>query len=128
MSHYRSNLRDLEFNLFEVLGADERMGTGPFAEMDAETARDVLRQFEEVASGPVAASFVDADRNPPVYDPATFSVTLPEGNVPGLPAGTYRAIGWHERARPQVYDIRIEPGQAAVVNFRIPLTGPVSGG
>jgi alkylation response protein AidB-like acyl-CoA dehydrogenase len=78
MSHYRSNVRDLEFNLFEVLGADERMGKGPFAEMDAETARDVLHQFEEVASGPVAASFVDADRNPPVYDPATFSVTLPE--------------------------------------------------
>ena len=39
MSHYRSNLRDLEFNLFEVLGAGERMGTGPFAEMDADTAR-----------------------------------------------------------------------------------------
>ena len=78
MSHYRSNLRDLEFNLFEVLGAGERMGKGPFAEMDAGTARDVLHQFEEVAAGPVAASFVDADRHPPVYDPATFSVTLPE--------------------------------------------------
>lgn len=78
MSHYRSNLRDLEFNLFEVLGADQRMGTGPFAEMDAETARDVLHQFEEVAAGPVAASFADSDRHPPVYDPATFSVTLPE--------------------------------------------------
>lgn len=78
MSHYRSNVRDLEFNLFEVLGAGGRMGQGPFAEMDAETARDVLHQFEEVASGPVAASFADADRNPPVYDPATFSVTLPE--------------------------------------------------
>ena len=39
MSHYRSNVSDLEFNLFEVLGAGERMGTGPFAEMDADTAR-----------------------------------------------------------------------------------------
>jgi alkylation response protein AidB-like acyl-CoA dehydrogenase len=78
MSHYRSNVRDLEFNLFEVLGAGERMGKGPFAEMDADTARNVLHEFEQVASGPVAASFVDADRHPPVYDPATFSVTLPE--------------------------------------------------
>ena len=78
MSHYRSNVRDLEFNLFEVLGAGERMGVGPFAEMDAETARGVLHELEKVASGPVAASFVDADRNPPVYDPATFSVTMPE--------------------------------------------------
>ena len=77
MSHYRSNVRDLEFNLFEVLGAGERMGVGPFAEMDAETARGVLHELEKVASGPVAASFADADRNPPVYDPATFSVTMP---------------------------------------------------
>jgi len=78
MSHYRSNVRDLEFNLFEVLGAGERMGKGPFAEMDADTARNVLHEFEQLASGPIAASFVDGDRNPPVYDPATFSVTLPE--------------------------------------------------
>ena len=78
MSHYRSNVRDLEFNLFEVLGAGERMGTGRFAEMDSGTAREILRELETVASGPVAASFADADRNPPVYDPATFSVTLPE--------------------------------------------------
>ena len=78
MSHYRSNLRDLEFNLFEVFGAGERMGTGPFAEMDAETARGVLTELEKVASGPLAASFVDADRNPPVFNPDTFSVTIPE--------------------------------------------------
>ncbi len=78
MSHYRSNVRDLEFNLFEVLGADALMGHGDFAEMDPETARGVLHELEKVASGPVAASFVDGDRNPPTYDPATFSVTLPE--------------------------------------------------
>lgn len=78
MSHYRSNLRDLEFNLFEVFGAGERMGRGPFSEMDAETARGVLTELEKVASGPLAASFVDADRHPPVFNPDTFSVTIPE--------------------------------------------------
>jgi alkylation response protein AidB-like acyl-CoA dehydrogenase len=78
MSHYRSNLRDLEFNLFEVLGAGDRMGTGPFAEMDADTARGVLSELEKVASGPLAASFADADRNPPVFHPETYSVTIPE--------------------------------------------------
>jgi plastocyanin len=46
--------------------------------------------------------------------------------IDGIPSGTYRAVGWHERARPQVHDVRIEPGQPAVVHFRIPLTGPVS--
>jgi alkylation response protein AidB-like acyl-CoA dehydrogenase len=37
-----------------------------------------LRELNAVATGPLAASFADADRNPPVYDPATFSVTLPQ--------------------------------------------------
>ena len=78
MSHYRSNLRDLEFNLFEVFGAGDRMGQAPFAEMDAETARGVLTELEKVAAGPLAASFVDADRHPPVYDAEHFSVTMPE--------------------------------------------------
>ena len=30
MPHYKSNLRDLEFNLFEVFGAGDRMGSGPY--------------------------------------------------------------------------------------------------
>ena len=29
MSHYKTNLRDIEFNLFEVLGRDAVLGTGP---------------------------------------------------------------------------------------------------
>ncbi|RIJ67026.1 acyl-CoA dehydrogenase [Nakamurella silvestris] len=77
MSHYRSNLRDIEFNLFEVFDAGSRMGTGPFEQMDPETARGVLTELEKVASGPLAASFVDADRNPPVFDPQNHSVTVP---------------------------------------------------
>ena len=79
MSHYKSNLRDLEFNLFEVFGAADRMGSGPYHEMDPDTAREVLREVERLASGPLAEPFADADRNPPVYDPATKSVTMPEG-------------------------------------------------
>jgi alkylation response protein AidB-like acyl-CoA dehydrogenase len=78
VGHYKSNLRDLEFNLFEVFDAQERMGTGPFAEMDAETARGVLTELEHVATGPLAASFVDGDRHPPEFDPATHSVRMPE--------------------------------------------------
>ena len=78
MSHYKSNLRDIEFNLFEVLGRREILGTGPFTEVDEETARDMLAEVNRLALGPVAESFTDADRNPPVFDPATSSVTLPE--------------------------------------------------
>jgi hypothetical protein len=78
MGHYKSNLRDLEFNLFEVFGAQERFGRGPFADMDADTARAMLHETERLATGPLADSFSDADRNPPLFDPATNSVTMPE--------------------------------------------------
>src|SRR3954451_24685268 len=77
MSHYTANLRDLEFNLFEFLDTKDRFGTGPFQQMDAETARGVLQEVRRMAEGPLAESFADADRNPPVFDPATSSVTLP---------------------------------------------------
>src|SRR5215467_9604207 len=78
MSHYKSNLRDIEFNLFEVLGRQELLGADPFGEVDEETARDMLAEVNRLATGPVAESFADADRNPPVFDPATGSVTIPE--------------------------------------------------
>ncbi len=78
MTHYKSNQRDLEFNLFEVFGAGERMGKGPYAEMDVDTARDVLDEVNRLASGVLSDSFVSSDRVPPVYDPATKSVTMPE--------------------------------------------------
>ncbi len=79
MTHYTANLRDLEFNLFEFLDTKDRFGTGPFEQMDADTARGVLAEIRKLAEGPIAESFVDADRNPPVYDPATKSVALSEG-------------------------------------------------
>ncbi len=78
MGHYKSNVRDLEFNLFEVLGVQDRLGKGVLAESDEETARGVLSELNKLATGPLAESFADADRNPPVYDPKTFSVKIPE--------------------------------------------------
>ena len=79
MSHYKSNVRDLEFNLFEVFGAGERMGTGPFAEMDADTAKEILHEVDRLAVVPLAGTFAEADRTPPVYDPQAKTVTMPEG-------------------------------------------------
>jgi alkylation response protein AidB-like acyl-CoA dehydrogenase len=78
MGHYKSNLRDIEFTLFEVLGRAEVMGTGPYADMDADTAREILREVRRLAENELAESFVESDRTPPVFDPATSSVTLPE--------------------------------------------------
>ena len=78
MGHYKSNLRDLEFNLFEVFGLGDVLGTGPFAEVDVDTARSILDEVNRLATGPLAESFADADRHPPVFDPADGSVTMPE--------------------------------------------------
>src|SRR5438034_501301 len=78
MNHYKSNLRDLEFNLFEVFGADAAFGVGPYADLDADTARSILAEVDRLAREDLAASYADGDRNPPEYDPATHSVRMPE--------------------------------------------------
>lgn len=78
MSHYKSNVRDQEFNLFEVLGVDKALGQGEFSDLDADTGREILSEVARLAEGPVADSFIEGDRNPPTFDPKTFSVTLPE--------------------------------------------------
>ena len=78
MGHYKSNLRDLEFNLFEVFRVQDELGQGAFEEMHLDTARDILRQIEVLSTGPLAETYQSADRNPPVYDPITTTVTMPE--------------------------------------------------
>jgi hypothetical protein len=78
MSHYKSNLRDIEFNLFEVLRRQDVLGQPPYPELDEETVRGILGELERMATGPLAESFADADRNPPVFDAATNSVRIPE--------------------------------------------------
>ncbi|OLF18228.1 acyl-CoA dehydrogenase [Actinophytocola xanthii] len=77
MGHYQSNVRDLEFNLFEVFEVQQRLGKGVLAESDEETVRGVLGELNKLATGPLAEAFTDGDRNPPVFDPTTHSVTLP---------------------------------------------------
>ncbi|HEX9033528.1 MAG TPA: acyl-CoA dehydrogenase [Streptosporangiaceae bacterium] len=78
MTHFKSNLRDIEFNLFEVLNRQELLGSAPHADLDEDTARGILDEVNRLAVGPLAESFAEGDRNPPVFDPATHSVTMPE--------------------------------------------------
>ena len=79
MGHYKSNLRDIEFVLFDVLGTGARLGHGPFAEIDEDTARGILAEVRRLAEGPLADSFTEGDRTPPVFDPDTNSVVMPAG-------------------------------------------------
>jgi alkylation response protein AidB-like acyl-CoA dehydrogenase len=99
MGHYKSNLRDIEFNLFEVLGRADVLGAGPYKELDLETARTILDEVERLASNELAASFMDADRNPPVYDPTTQAVTMPESFKKSFQA--YRDAGWDSLDLPE---------------------------
>ena len=92
MGHYKANLRDIEFNLFEMLGRDEVLGTGPYRELDVDTAREMLKGLTRLAENEIAESFSEADRNPPVYDPVTQQVTMPEAFVRSFEA--YRDSGF----------------------------------
>jgi len=92
MGHYKSNLRDLEFNLFEVFNRQEILGNGPYSEVDEDTARQILQEVRRLAENELAASLVDSDRNPPVFDPATGSVSIPASFTKSYKA--YLDAGW----------------------------------
>ncbi|MDG4834581.1 acyl-CoA dehydrogenase [Solwaraspora sp. WMMD1047] len=77
MTHYKSNVRDLEFNLFEVFGADQAFGQQPYADLDVDTARSILAEVDRLAREDLAASYTESDRTPPVFDPATHAAPLP---------------------------------------------------
>jgi len=78
MGHYKSNLRDIEFNLFEMLGRQALLGSEAFPEIDEPTARGILDEVNRLATGPIADSFAETDRHPPVFDPSTSSVRMPQ--------------------------------------------------
>ncbi|MFB7720218.1 MULTISPECIES: acyl-CoA dehydrogenase [unclassified Nocardia] len=78
MSHYKANLRDIEFNLFEVLGIGALLDTGAYGDLDGETARDMLTEVLRLAEGPVAESFVEGDRTPVEFDAANNTIIVPD--------------------------------------------------
>jgi alkylation response protein AidB-like acyl-CoA dehydrogenase len=77
MAHYIANVRDVEFNLFEVLNIDAVLGTGRYRDLDGDTVHTMLDEVARLAEGPVAESFADADRNPPVFEPDRHTITVP---------------------------------------------------
>jgi alkylation response protein AidB-like acyl-CoA dehydrogenase len=78
MGHYKSNLRDIEFILFDVLHRGELLGHGQYEDIDTDTARSILAEIERLARENLAPSYEDADRHPPIYDPQARTVTVPD--------------------------------------------------
>jgi alkylation response protein AidB-like acyl-CoA dehydrogenase len=97
MGHYISNLRDLEFNLFEANRIQEYLGTGPFAQMDRDTAGDVLREVDRLAVEDLAETFAELDQEGP---------QLIDGEVK-LPPALHRTLdkyyegGWDRISLPE---------------------------
>ena len=96
MSHYRSNIRDIEFNLFEVHRIQDHLSREPFGSIDEATAKDILREIDRFSREEWAASFVEADRTP---------LELVDGDLfltPGLAKSVQDAIdaGWDKLGLP----------------------------
>ena len=86
MGHYIANLRDIQFCLYDLLGRDQIMGKGIFADIDKETANGMLDEFKRLSENEIAASFVEADRAGVDFDPKTG-----EGKLPEIFKKSYRA-------------------------------------
>ena len=99
MGHYKSNVRDLEFNLFELLELEKVLDGAEFGDLDADTVRQILTEAARLAEGPVAESFAETDRHPPTFDPETHVVSIPEPFKKSLHAwqqGEYFRVGLDE--------------------------------
>jgi alkylation response protein AidB-like acyl-CoA dehydrogenase len=92
MGHYKANVRDIEFNLFEVLDLEKALATGEFGDLDGEAVRQMLAEAARLAQGPLAYSFADGDRHPPQFDPDTHAVRLPESFKTSVWA--WQRAGW----------------------------------
>ena len=98
-THYRPNLRDIFFNLFEVLEIQSSvLGKKPFESMDEATARASLEGFLEVLQATWTPAFVPGDREGAIFDG--------KGNVK-LPAAYHKALdayyqgGWNNLELPE---------------------------
>ncbi|HEY7054358.1 MAG TPA: acyl-CoA dehydrogenase [Mycobacterium sp.] len=92
MAHYRSNVRDLEFNLFEVLGLGTVLDSGAYGELDTATVREILVEVARLSEGPIADSFVDGDRNPPRFVAGEHTITVPDSVRRAVAA--FKNAGW----------------------------------
>lgn len=92
-SHYRSNVRDIEFNLFEVLGANEYYGEAAFSAIDHDQARFVLDELDRfVRTSSWSSSFAVTDREP-LHRSDEGDVTIPQALHEALTE--FYDAGWH---------------------------------
>ena len=62
-----------------------------------------------------------------VFDHPYFTIPALDGTfeLPGLPAGQYSIVGWHERVGERIERVRVEAGKAASIDLTVPV--PIEG-
>ena len=100
MSHYKANMRDIEFNLFEVNKVQDHLGKGDWSELDKATVQDILTEIERIATEEYAASYVDQDRIP--LELVDGEVKLPESVKESVRA--FKDGGWNRLGLPTEMD------------------------
>jgi alkylation response protein AidB-like acyl-CoA dehydrogenase len=98
-NHYKSNLRDIFFNLFEVLEIGQNtLSKAPYNTLDEPTVKDTLKLFETLCMEKVAPGFAEGDQVPLRLD-AEGNVHLPEGIKSALQA--FHEGDWHRFDMPE---------------------------
>ncbi len=100
MSHYKSNLRDIEFNLFEVHRMHDYIGGDHWPDLDEDTAKDTLVEMERLAREDFAASYIDQDRIP--LELVDGAVKIPESVKASVAA--FKDGGWNRFGLPAELD------------------------
>ncbi len=99
VDHYKPNLRDTFFQLFEVLTIQSTtLGKAPFQTMDEDAVRAALESLLEVVQQAWAPAFAEGDRIGAALD-SHGNVTLPPGYHKALAA--YYGGGWNKLELPE---------------------------
>ncbi|HEU0031569.1 MAG TPA: acyl-CoA dehydrogenase [Kofleriaceae bacterium] len=99
VDHYRPNLRDIFFQLFEVLEIQSSvLGKPPYDSMDEDAARASLEGFLEVMLKDWAPAFAAGDRETATFD-GKGNVTLPSSFNKALHA--FYDGGWNKLELPE---------------------------
>jgi len=96
MSHYKSNLRDIEFNLFEFNRIQDYSSPG-WDGLDRETMVDILVEIERLAREDYANSYVDQDRM--ALELVDGEVSIPESVKESVAA--FKEGGWDRMGLPE---------------------------
>lgn len=121
MSHYKSNLREIAFQLFDVLEVHKTsLGVAPFVSFDRATAESTLEAVEAFVQAQWAPSFAADDRAGTTHD-GKGNVTLPTGLANALRA--YYAADWHLLDQPEARGGMGAPPSVAWAAFELIMGG-----